>query len=105
MSAQRRLKLACTSALSNQSICCPLEETFTSLVIQNAPSEGTDQTVRMPWLILIFAGRICPKVRFLTLCITCFHRVIFFSALHLEITFSVKYPEYENRVTKSKMYN
>ena len=34
---------------------------------QNAASEYSDQTARMRRLIWIFAGRRCPKVRFLTL--------------------------------------
>ena len=37
------------------------------LAILNAPSEETDQAARMRRLIWIFAGRLCPKVRFLTL--------------------------------------
>ena len=40
---------------------------FASLTIQNALSEDSDQTARMRSLIWIFAGRPCPKVRFLTL--------------------------------------
>ena len=40
---------------------------FVSLAIQNAPCEDSDQTARMRSLILIFAGRICPKVRFVPL--------------------------------------
>ena len=36
---------------------------FASMAIRNAPSEDSDQTAR----IWIFAGRTCPKVRFLTL--------------------------------------
>ena len=39
---------------------------FASSAIQNAPSEYPDQTVRMHRLVWIFAGRTCPKVRFLT---------------------------------------
>ena len=35
---------------------------FASLAIQNAPSEDSDQTVRMCRLIWIFAGRTCPNV-------------------------------------------
>ena len=38
-----------------------------SLSIQNALSEDSDQTTRKRRLIWIFAGRTCPKVRFLTL--------------------------------------
>ena len=38
-----------------------------SLAIQNAPREDSDQTGQMRKLIWIFAGRICPKVRFLRL--------------------------------------
>ena len=40
---------------------------FASLAIQNAPNEGSDQTVRMRRLIWIFAGRTCLYVRFLAL--------------------------------------
>ena len=39
---------------------------FASLAIQNAPSEDSDQTAQMRSLIWIFAGRTCPKERFLT---------------------------------------
>ena len=39
----------------------------TALSIQNAPSGDSDQTARRRRLIWIFAGRTCPKVRFLTL--------------------------------------
>ena len=39
---------------------------FTILAIQNAPSEDSDQTAQMRRLIWIFAGRTCPKIRFLT---------------------------------------
>ena len=45
---------------------------FACLAIQNAFSEDSDQTARMRRLIWIFAGRICPKVRFLTLRSTVF---------------------------------
>ena len=38
-----------------------------SLGILNVPSEDSDQTTRMRSLIWIFAGRTCPKVRFLML--------------------------------------
>ena len=38
---------------------------FASLVIQNVPREDSDQTAQMRKLIWIFAGRVCPKVRFL----------------------------------------
>ena len=37
-----------------------------SLVIQNTPSEDSDQTARMRRLIWIFSGCKCKKVRFLT---------------------------------------
>ena len=40
---------------------------FASLAMQNVASEDSDQTARMRRLIWIFAGRKCPKVRFLTL--------------------------------------
>ena len=40
---------------------------FASLTIQNALSEDSDQTVQLHRLIRIFAGRTCPKIRFLTL--------------------------------------
>ena len=45
------------------SACCD----FAPLAIQNALGEDSDQTARMRSLIWIFAERICPKVRFLTL--------------------------------------
>ena len=57
---QRRLTSACASAQSDQSIRCPHEETL-------QPSADSDQTARMCRLIWIFAGRTCPKVRFLML--------------------------------------
>ena len=38
-----------------------------SLTIHNVPSEDSVQTARMRSLIWIYAGRKCPKVRFLTL--------------------------------------
>ena len=43
-----------------------IKKNFASLVIQNVPSEDSDQTARMRSLIWIFAGLSCPKVRFLT---------------------------------------
>ena len=46
MCVQRRLKLACTYAQSDQGLRCPHEDTA-YLVIQNAPSEDSDQTARM----------------------------------------------------------
>ena len=41
--------------------------TLTSLAIQNASSVDSGTTVRMHRLVWIFARRICPRVRFLTL--------------------------------------
>ena len=40
---------------------------FASLAIGNAPTEDSDQPARMRRLISFFAGRTCPKVRFLPL--------------------------------------
>ena len=40
---------------------------FAPLAIQNAHNEDSNQTAWMRRLIWIFAGRTCPKVRFLTL--------------------------------------
>ena len=45
---------------------------FVTLTIQNEPSEDSDQTAQMRSLIWIFAGHICPNVRFLTLRFKCF---------------------------------
>ena len=36
---------------------------FASLAIRNAPSEDSDQTVRMHRLILIFTGGSCPRAK------------------------------------------
>ena len=66
MCAQRRLKSACAFAQSDQSSLSAWRN-FASLAIQNASSEDSDQTARMRRLIWIFAGRTCPKLRFLTL--------------------------------------
>ena len=63
--AQRRLKSACASAHSDQSLRCPHKETLHPWLF-NAPSEDSDQTARMRRLIWIFAGRTCSKGRFLT---------------------------------------
>ena len=90
MCAQHRLKSACDSAQSDQSLYCPHKKTtknkqtnkketnkpkktknkktnFAPLAIQNAPREDSDQTVRMRRLIWIFTVRTCRKVCFLTL--------------------------------------
>ena len=45
---------------SYQSLRCPLEKNFSTLAIQNEPSEDSDQIVRMRRLILIFARRTFP---------------------------------------------
>ena len=64
MYAQRRLKSACSSAQSDQSLRCPHEETLhpwrTKLCLVKF-----NQTARK--LIWIFAGRTFPKGRFLSL--------------------------------------
>ena len=44
-----------------------MKKRFASLSIQNAPSKDSDRTERMHRLVWIFAGGICPKVRFLML--------------------------------------
>ena len=49
-----------------------------SLVIQNAPSEDSDQTARMRSLIWIFAGRTCPK-----LCLQTFRLIYLFICLFI----------------------
>ena len=46
--AQRRFKSTCASVKSDQSLPCPQEEILTSLAIQNALSDESDQTARMP---------------------------------------------------------
>ena len=58
MCAQLKLKSACASAQSDQSLCCPHEKKIASSTIQNAPSDDSDQTARMRRLIWIFTGRI-----------------------------------------------
>ena len=54
--AQRRLRSAWASAYSVQGLCWPLEEPW-SLTTSWAHSEDSDQTERMPRLILVSAGR------------------------------------------------
>ena len=68
MCAQRRLKSSCAAARCLFGSLLSAWRNFASLAIQNAPSEDSDQTARMCRLIWIFAGRTCPKVRFLTFC-------------------------------------
>ena len=51
---QRRVKSACTSAQSDQSLSY---RHFVSFAVQNAPSEESDQPAQMRRLIRIFAGR------------------------------------------------
>ena len=63
--AQRRLKLACSSAQSHQYSVSSWRN-FASLAIQIAPSEDSEQTARMRSLIRIFTVRSCQKVHFLT---------------------------------------
>ena len=65
MCVQRRLKSACASVRSECSFSTWIN--FSFLLIQNAPSGNSDQTVRIRRLIWIFAGRTGPNVRFLTL--------------------------------------
>ena len=67
MCAQRGLKTACASAQSDQSLRCEHEEILHPWLSKNAPNEDSDQTARMRRLIWIFAGRSCPKLRFLIL--------------------------------------
>ena len=55
--AQRRLRSAWASALSDRSLCCPHKEKYMSLATHWAHSVDTDQTGRMPRLIWVFAGR------------------------------------------------
>ena len=64
-----QISLRIRSAWSESSLS--VWRNFASLVIQNAPSEDTDQTARMRRLIWIFSGRIYPKVSFLTLRLLC----------------------------------
>ena len=70
----RRLKAACASAQSDQSLRCQHDETMHTWLSKTAPSENSDQTARMRRLIWIFTGRTCTKGRFLMLrliqCIT-----------------------------------
>ena len=44
MWAQQRLKLACASAQSHQSIRCPHEETLYPLAIKKSPCEDSEST-------------------------------------------------------------
>ena len=55
MYAQRRLKSACASAQSDQSLRCPHEETLNSWLSKKGPSEDSDQTARMRRLNLRWA--------------------------------------------------
>ena len=76
--ARQNLKSACAFALSDQSLRCPHAE----LCILGYPkyaSEDSDQTVRVRSLIRAFAGRKCPKIRYLTL------RLMYICATFLEI--------------------
>ena len=56
MCAQRRLRSAWVSTLSDQSLRCPWRK-LGSLATHWAHSEDSDQTGRMPRLILVFAER------------------------------------------------
>ena len=64
---QRTIKSPCPPARSDQSHLCPHEGTWHSYLSKNVPSEDSDQTARMRSLIWVFAGRRCPKIRFLML--------------------------------------
>ena len=70
MCTQRRLKSACASAQSDQSLCSPLEETLHPWQAK-MHREDSDQTARMRRLIWIFSGNTYPKLRFLTLRLLC----------------------------------
>ena len=63
MRAHRRLRSACASAQSDQSLRFVLN---VSLV----DSEDSDQTWQMPRLICFFAGRMCHFVSFVVLRLT-----------------------------------
>ena len=56
MCAQWRLRSPWASAQSDQSLCCPHEESLGTLDTQWAHSADSDQTGRMPRLIWVFAG-------------------------------------------------
>ena len=60
---QRKLRSTCAWSESVMSAW----GNFASFTIQNAPSDDSGQTSRMRSLIWIFAGRTCPKIRFMTL--------------------------------------
>ena len=59
---ERRLKSACASAQSGESIHCPNEETVYPWLSNNAPSEDSYQILRIRRLIWIFSGRTCRNV-------------------------------------------
>ena len=63
MCAQRRLKSACASTQSDQSLCCPHEETLHPWLSKIRPVK----ILVIHRLIWIFAARIWSKVGFLTL--------------------------------------
>ena len=65
MCAQRKLRSAWAPAQSDQSLCCPHEETLDpQLPTHRAHCEDSDQTGRMPRLIWVSAGRTCHFVGF-----------------------------------------
>ena len=51
MCAQQRFRSACASALSDQNLRCPYEETLHAWLSKNVASEDSDQTARMCRLI------------------------------------------------------
>ena len=68
MCAQRRLKSACASAQSDQSLRCPHEETLYPWLSKLRPLKILIRLCRLIW---IFVGRTYSKVRFLTLRLIC----------------------------------
>ena len=66
MCSQRRLGLAWASAQSDQSSLCA-QWVAKDPCFLNADSEDSDQAGQMPRLILVFAGRTCHFVGFVTM--------------------------------------
>ena len=57
--------------------------------MQIAPSEVSDQTVRMHWLICIFDGRTCPNVRLLK-----FQLKLFYLSVSVSLSLSLSIIHY-----------
>ena len=81
MCIQCRLKSACTSVQSDQSLL-PMWRNIASLAIQNAPSEDSDQTAQMCRLLWILVGHTLHKVCLVTLWLNLFWYINHFPGSH-----------------------